>query len=70
MLLPASVPRRETMDKVLRWKDVGIDCSFEARGKTIDEVLKKAAGHDRKEYGVKRVTQDYLMSCKNLIENV
>jgi len=58
------------MEKVLRCKDVGIDCSFEARGKTIDEVLKKAADHARKEHGVKRVTQDYLKSWKKLVKNV
>ena len=58
------------MEKMLRCKDVGIDCSFEARGKTIDEVLKKAADHARKEHGVKRVTQDYLKSWKKLVKNV
>jgi len=58
------------MEKMLRCKDVGLDCSFEARGKTIDEVLKKAADHARKEHGVKRVTQDYLKSWKKLVKNV
>jgi len=58
------------MEKVLRCKDVGLDCSFEARGKTLDEVLKKAADHARKEHGVKRVTQDYLKSWKKLVKNV
>ena len=57
------------MEKVLRCKDVGLDCSFEARGKTLDEVLKKAADHARKEHGVKRVTQDYLKSWKKLVKN-
>ena len=58
------------MEKVLRCKDVGLNCSFEARGKTLDEVLKKAADHARKEHGVKRVTQDYLKSWKKLVKNV
>jgi predicted small metal-binding protein len=58
------------MSKVLKCKDVGIDCKFEASGKTIDEVLKKAADHARKEHGVKRVTQDYLKSWKKLIKTV
>ena len=57
------------MEKVLRCKDVGLNCSFEARGKTLDEVLKKAADHARKEHGVKRVTQDYLKSWKKLVKN-
>jgi predicted small metal-binding protein len=58
------------MAKVLKCKDVGIDCAFEAQGKTIDEVLKQAAAHARKEHGVKRVTQDYLKSWKKLIKTV
>ncbi|NJD55617.1 MAG: DUF1059 domain-containing protein [Nitrospirae bacterium] len=58
------------MAKVLKCKDVGIDCAFEAQGKTIDEVLKQAAAHARKEHGAKRVTQDYLKSWKKLIRTV
>jgi predicted small metal-binding protein len=58
------------MAKVLRCKDVGIDCAFEAQGKTIDDVLKQAAAHARKEHGVRRVTQDYLKSWKKLIRTV
>ena len=58
------------MAKVLRCKDVGIDCTFEAQGKNVDDVLKQAADHARKKHGVKRVTQDYLKSWKKLIRTV
>lgn len=58
------------MAKVLRCRDVGIDCAFEAQGKTIDEVLKQAADHARRKHGVKRVTQDYLKSWRKLIKTV
>lgn len=47
--------------KVLRCKDIGVDCDFEAHGKTVDEVLKKAKVH-AKVHGIKRVTGDYLQS--------
>ncbi len=57
------------MAKLLRCKDVGIDCDFVARGKTEEEVLKKAAEHARKDHGVKRVTKDYINSWKKLIRN-
>jgi predicted small metal-binding protein len=33
------------MAKVLRCKDVGMDCNFEARGETVDDVMKQAAPH-------------------------
>ena len=56
------------MAKVLRCRDVGMDCAFEAQGRTIDEVLKQAADHARKKHGVKRVTQDYLKSWRKFIK--
>jgi predicted small metal-binding protein len=33
------------MAKVLRCKDVGMDCDFVARAETEEEVLKQAAAH-------------------------
>ena len=59
-----------TKEKVLRCKAVGVDCDFEARGKTSDEILKKAAEHARKNHGIKRVTKDYLESWRRKIHSV
>lgn len=56
--------------KALSCKDVGVDCGFEARGKTVDEVLKKAADHARKDHGIKRVTKEYLDSWKKKVHSV
>lgn len=56
------------MSKVLRCRDIGVECDFEARGKTIDEVLKQAKSH-AKEHGIKRVTEDYLKSWKKHIKS-
>ena len=33
------------MGKVLKCRDVGVDCDFETRGNTVDEILKQAAEH-------------------------
>jgi predicted small metal-binding protein len=57
------------MGKILRCKDIGVDCDFVAQGKTEEEVLKKAAEHARKEHGIKRVTKDYSKSWKKLMRN-
>jgi predicted small metal-binding protein len=57
------------MGKILRCKDIGVACDFVARGKTGEEVLKKAAEHARKEHGIKRVTKDYIESWKKLMRN-
>jgi predicted small metal-binding protein len=55
--------------KVLSCKDIGVDCDYEVRGKTADEVLKKAAEHARKDHGIKKVTKDYLDSWRRKIHN-
>ncbi|MBI5640034.1 MAG: DUF1059 domain-containing protein [Nitrospirae bacterium] len=57
------------MEKVLRCRDIGVDCDFEAKGKTEDEVLKKAKEHAKSGHGIKRVTEDYLKSWRKHIHN-
>lgn len=34
--------------KALACRDIGVDCDFVARGKTMDEVIKKAEEHAKK----------------------
>jgi predicted small metal-binding protein len=58
------------MVKILRCKDVGVDCDFVASGKTEEEVLKKASEHARKDHNIKRVSKDYLKSWRKLIKTV
>jgi predicted small metal-binding protein len=55
--------------KVLNCKDVGVNCDFQARGRTADEVLKKAAEHARKDHNIKKVTKDYLHSWRMKIHD-
>jgi predicted small metal-binding protein len=55
--------------KILKCKDVGVDCDFVASGKTEEEVLKKTAEHARKVHGIKRVTKDYKESWRKHISN-
>ena len=57
------------MAKVLRCRDLGVDCDFVASGKTKEEVLKKAAEHARKDHNIKRVTKDYIKSWQKHIRN-
>jgi len=58
------------MAKMLKCKDVGVDCDFVASGKTDEEVLKKASEHARKDHNIKRVTRDYLESWRKHIRTV
>ncbi|MEM4408222.1 MAG: DUF1059 domain-containing protein [Candidatus Caldarchaeum sp.] len=43
------------MAKVIRCRDVGVDCDFEARGNTVDEVMQKCAEHAAKDHGMKEI---------------
>jgi predicted small metal-binding protein len=40
------------MAKIVRCREVGVDCDFEARGATEQEVLDKAAEHGRTAHGI------------------
>ena len=55
--------------KVLSCKDIGVNCDFQARGRTADEVLKKATEHARKDHNIKKVTKDYLHAWRMKIHD-
>ena len=55
--------------KALGCKDVGVDCSFTAKGRTANEVLKKAAAHARKDHGIKKVSKDFLDAWRTKIHD-
>jgi len=55
--------------KVLGCKELGVNCSFVAKEKTVEEVLKKAAEHARTHHGIKKVTKEYLDSWRKHVHN-
>ena len=55
--------------KVLSCRDVGVNCDFQARGRTVDEVIKKTAAHAIKDHHVDKVTKDYLDSWKKKVHD-
>jgi len=55
--------------QTLACKDVGLDCDYQVRGKTVNEVLKKAAAHAKKDHNVKKVTKDYLESWRTKVHD-
>jgi predicted small metal-binding protein len=48
------------MGKVLRYREVSVDCDFVARGKTGEEVLKKAVEHAKTDHNIKKITSDHI----------
>ena len=49
------------MAKIVRCRDIGVDCDFEARGATEQEVLDQSAEHGRSAHGIQELTPDLLM---------
>lgn len=55
------------MNKVLRCRDVGTDCGFEARGKTAEEILGTVSEHARKAHGKTNVPPDMIAKLRAAI---
>jgi predicted small metal-binding protein len=49
------------MSKIVRCSELGVDCDFEARGATEEEVLQKCSEHGRTEHGIQDLTPELLM---------
>ena len=55
------------MAMVMKCRDVGVDCDFEARGETEREVLKKCAEHASKEHGMNPLPPELAAKVKAAI---
>lgn len=55
------------MAKVVKCRDVGVDCDFEARGQTEQEVLRNAAEHARTAHGMKEIPPELAVKVKAAI---
>lgn len=45
-------------EKHLRCRDVGMECDFEAHGRSEDEVVQKAAAHAARVHGITEITPE------------
>ncbi len=53
--------------KTVKCRDVGVDCDFEARGQTDQEVLRDAAEHARSAHGMKEIPPELAAKVKAAI---
>jgi predicted small metal-binding protein len=58
------------MTKELRCRDVGMDCDFNARGATEDEVLKQAVAHASTAHQIKEMTPELAAKVRAAIRSV
>jgi predicted small metal-binding protein len=57
------------MAKVLRCRDVGMDCDFEARAETEEEILKKAAEHAQTVHNMEEIPEEVLAQVRAAIRD-
>ncbi len=55
------------MAKILSCREMGKECDFIARGKSVDEVLEKARDHGMKVHGMTEFPPDLLAKARSLI---
>jgi predicted small metal-binding protein len=57
------------MTKVLKCRDVGMDCDFEARGNSEDEIMVQAAEHARRDHGLESIPTEIATAVKAAIHD-
>ncbi len=55
------------MSKVVRCKDVGVDCDFVARGETEQEVLQQCAKHGKEAHDMQEISPDLAAKVRAAI---
>ncbi len=58
------------MAKELRCRDVGMNCDFETRENTEEEVLQKASAHARNAHQITEMPPELAAKVKAAIRNV
>ena len=58
------------MNKKLSCRDMGADCDFTACGKTVEEVMQKAAEHGRTDHNMNEIPKELQDKARSAIRNV
>lgn len=58
------------MTKVLRCRDVGVDCDFEAKGETAEDIMAQAAKHAKEEHGMDQIPPELVAQCQKAIREL
>jgi predicted small metal-binding protein len=57
------------MAKLLRCRDLGLDCPFEAKGETVDEVLQTAYAHALVQHQEVKLTPELIEQAQAAIKD-
>ncbi len=53
---------------VINCRDAGVDCDFEARGSSLDEVMQLCADHGTREHNMKGFGPDLYLKMKKCVQ--
>ncbi len=53
----------------MKCREVGMDCDFEARGETQQEVLTKTAEHAKKDHGLEEISPELMAKVKAAVHD-
>jgi predicted small metal-binding protein len=57
------------MSKIVRCREVGVNCDFEARAETEQEVLQKCAEHAKSAYGMDEIPPELAAKIRGAIRD-
>jgi predicted small metal-binding protein len=61
--------KRANMERLLRCRDLGVDCDFEACGENAEEVLKTALDHARAIHGLKDILEKERLQARAAVQD-
>ena len=56
--------------KAIKCRDLGVNCDYEARGDTNEEVLKNLAEHARSQHNMQQIPPELAMKARTAIRDV
>lgn len=68
-LMEGNPSPKEAAMKVLRCRDVGVNCDFVARGATVEEIMQKAAAHAKVDHGMAAIPPELAEKVKASIKD-
>ncbi len=57
------------MTKVINCSDMGSDCTFVARGETVDEVMEIGAAHGKEVHDIQELSPEMIKMVESLIRD-
>jgi predicted small metal-binding protein len=57
------------MAKVVRCRDIGVDCDFEARGATEQEVMSRCAEHAKSAHGMTEIPPELAQKVRAAVRD-